>query len=273
MTPSDPASRLVAVIDDLADETAEALRIVASLTRSDWDAPTTAEGWMVRDQISHLARFDDTARLAMTDPVAFRRLADGDIARGPRFPDLIAHDLRHLAPSALEAWFRRARTHLLDEFRRTDPHRKLPWYGPPMAPATSATARLMETWAHMQDIADTIGFDRRPTERLRHIAHLGVRTLEFSFTVHELPAPEHPVRVSLTGPSGATWTWGPPDAENSVVGPAYDFCLVVTQRRNAADTALHVTGLVADRWMSVAQAFAGPPGPGRPAAAGARSTR
>ncbi|WTX00072.1 TIGR03084 family metal-binding protein [Streptomycetaceae bacterium NBC_01309] len=273
MPPSDPGARLAAVVDDLAAESAEAFRIVASLDAWDWDAPTAADGWMVRDQISHLARFDDTARLALSDPEAFRRVADGDAARGPKFPDLIARDLRHLAPDPLAWWFRRAREQLLDDFRRADPIRKLPWYGPPMSPTTSVTARLMETWAHVQDIADGLGLKRRPTERLRHIAHLGIRTMAFSFAANGLPTPEKPVRVVLTGPAGDTWVWGPADAADSVTGPAHDFCLLVTQRRHRDDTALKAAGDVARRWLSIAQAFAGPVGTGRPVMTGAASPR
>lgn len=41
-----------------------------------------------------------------------------------------------------------------------------------MSAVSSVTARLMETWAHGQDIADVLGVDRQPTARLRHIAHL-----------------------------------------------------------------------------------------------------
>ena len=67
--------------------------------------------------------------------------------------------------------------------------------------------------------------------------------------------------------SASTITWGPSDAANTVRGPAEDFCLVVTQRRNVKDTGLAVTGPVATEWMTVAQAYAGAPGPGRPARA------
>jgi uncharacterized protein (TIGR03084 family) len=68
----------------------------------------------------------------------------------------------------------------------------------------------------------------------------------------------------FAAPSGAdTWTWGDPSAANTVRGPALDFCLVVTQRRHVDDTALDVQGDAAREWISIAQAFAGPPGEGR----------
>jgi uncharacterized protein (TIGR03084 family) len=126
-----------------------------------------------------------------------------------------------------------------------------------------ATARLMEYWAHGQDVADALGVRRQPTDRLRHICHLGVRTRGFSFANRGLPAPEGEVYVELAAPDGTTWTWGDPAAPDRVAGPAEDFALLVTQRRHRADVHLTVTGEAARAWLEVAQAFAGPPGPGR----------
>jgi uncharacterized protein (TIGR03084 family) len=133
-----------------------------------------------------------------------------------------------------------------------------------MSVASTVTARLMETWAHGLDIAGAIGQDRPPTARLRHIAHLGARTVANGFLARGLDAPAEPVRVELTGPDGDLWTFGPADAADRVTGSAWDFCLLVTQRKHRADTDLVATGPVADAWLDVAQVFAGPPGPGRP---------
>jgi uncharacterized protein (TIGR03084 family) len=134
-----------------------------------------------------------------------------------------------------------------------------------MSAASSVTARLMETWAHGQDIADALEVTRPATARLRHVAHLGVATMSFSFQAHGQPVPTAPVRVELTAPGedGTTWTWGPPEASDLVRGDALDFCLLVTQRRHRLDTGVRATGPVATAWLEVAQAFAGPPGPGR----------
>ena len=121
----------------------------------------------------------------------------------------------------------------------------------------------METWAHGQDIADTLGVTRAPTARLRHVAHLGVSTFAFTHTLHGLDTPAEPVRVELEAPDGAHWTWGAPDAADRVTGTALDFCLVVTQRRHLDDTALRVTGSTARGWLAIAQAYAGRAGEGR----------
>ena len=140
------------------------------------------------------------------------------------------------------AWFDRARGELTAAYRKADPSVRLPWFGPPMSLASSVTARLMETWAHGQDVLDTVGIARVPTARLRHVADLGIRALRYTYTVNGLAVPTEPVRVELAGPDGARWDWGPADAANRVRGTALDFCLLVTQRRHRDDTALEVTG-------------------------------
>jgi uncharacterized protein (TIGR03084 family) len=132
-----------------------------------------------------------------------------------------------------------------------------------MSAASSITARIMETWAHGQDVADALGAERAPSDRLRHVAFIGARALPNSYQARGLPVPETTVRVELEAPSGGVWAFGPEGAPDSVRGPALDFCLAVTQRRHLDDLDLELQGAVATEWMSIAQAFAGPPGPGR----------
>jgi uncharacterized protein (TIGR03084 family) len=133
-----------------------------------------------------------------------------------------------------------------------------------MAARSFITARLMETWAHGCDIADTLGRTPPVSARLRHIAHIGVRARPYAYMVNGLDVPATDVRVELAAPDGDIWSWGDdPDVSDLVRGTALDFCLVVTQRRHMADTALEITGDAARQWMGIAQAFAGPPGGGR----------
>ena len=139
---------------------------------------------------------------------------------------------------------------------------RIAWYGPSMGAKSFLTARLMEAWAHGQDVVDTVGASREPTDRLRHIAQLGFITRTWTYVNRGLEVPSTPVRVELDAPSGERWSFGPEDAEESIVGPALDFCLVTTQRRHVDDTALVVTGASARDWMEKAQLFAGPPSDG-----------
>jgi uncharacterized protein (TIGR03084 family) len=253
---------MAALAADLAAETAVTRALVAGLDEAGWRTPTPAVGWDIADQISHLAYFDEVAVRAAVHPDEFR--AELHAALDGMHPDTIAARYRDHSGAQLLAWFEDARSILLGTFATIDPRRWLPWFGPDMSAASSLTARLMETWAHTQDIADALGVTREPTARLRHIAHLGVVTRGFSFVVRGQPLPETRVRVELTAPDGALWTWGQPDAPERVTGPALDFCLLVTQRRHREDLALAAEGPGAQEWMTIAQAFAGPPGPGRP---------
>ena len=249
--------------DDLAAESTDLDALVGVLPNERWDVATPAEGWTVRDQIYHLAFFDRAGIVAIEDPEEFAAMAS---ALGT---DLAAAEAAHVAEAramggeAVLEWFRQERERLLKLFRTMDPSARVPWYGPPMAAPSFVTARLMETWAHGQDVADALDVERKPSARLRHIAHLGVRTRGFSYQVRGRDQPDGEVRVELTAPNGETWTWGADDASDRVHGPALDFCLVVTQRRHIADTQLQADGPLASEWLSLAQAFAGPPGPGR----------
>jgi uncharacterized protein (TIGR03084 family) len=215
---------------------------------ADLAVPSGAAGWTVGDCVGHLWFFDREATKALVDPEAFNEGLQRVIADSSGYMD-----------AALAEAARAERVALLAALRAADPAAKVPWYGPPMSPASFATARLMEYWAHGQDVADGLGVERVPTQRLRHICHLGVRTRGFSYVVRGLPAPTYDVRVAVTSPNGELWTWGEESAPDRVEGSALDFCLVVTQRRQLADTKLDVTGGHAGEWLQIAQAFAGGP--------------
>jgi uncharacterized protein (TIGR03084 family) len=260
---------------DLEDEYADLCHLVAPLgdTAPEWDLPTPAEGWAVRDQISHLAFFDDAGTLALVDPRAFATAAEEAMhVAGDPMAEHLARG-RSMDGGGLVSWWDEAHCSLAAALSDANPEARIPWYGPPMGVLSFASARLMETWAHGQDVADALHHSRAPTDRLRHVAHLGVRTRSFSYRVRGRPVPPARIEVGLASPSGELWTWemGEKTAGNAsefVVGTALDFCLVVTQRRNVSETSLVVTGDSAVEWMSIAQAFAGPPGPGRPVRTG-----
>ena len=257
---------MTALAADLAAESAVTRALVAGLDEAGWHTPTPAAGWDIADQISHLAYFDEVTIQSALDPEQFKdELAEAEASGGIN-PDTIAARFRDRSGAQLLAWFDTARTELLNTFKSLDPRARLPWFGPAMSAASSLTARIMETWAHTQDIADALGVTREPTHRLRHVAHIGIGARAFSYAVHRRAMPAAEIRIELTGPDGTSWTWGPADAENRVTGPALDFCLLVTQRRHRDDLALVIEGPAAIEWMSIAQAFAGAAGTGRPPA-------
>jgi uncharacterized protein (TIGR03084 family) len=264
------------IIDDLlADLAAEsdALRaVLVPLDDAGWHVPTPADGWDVATQVAHLTWTDEAAvlaaRAARGDTEAWDAVVRSALEDPEGFVDRAAAEVAQALPEDMLARWDAARAALAEALREADG--KLPWFGPPMSPASMATARFMETWAHGLDVHEALarqgtGTVPEPTDRIRHVCHLGIRTRDWAFRTHGLEPPAEEFRVELAAPSGATWSWGPEEAAERVTGPAYDFARLVTQRVHRADTSLAVEGVDADRWLDIAQAFAGPPGPGREA--------
>ena len=265
--------RLADLLQDLLDEQASLDEVVAPLDDRAWSLPTPSPRWSVSDQIGHLCYFDGAAVQAVRDPEGFaeeaRRMQEASLASETSGDDFTLGEFRALpVGDRLERW-RGNRRRLSEAVGTLGERDRVSWYGPSMGAKSFVTARLMEAWAHGVDVCDTVGAHREPTHRLRHVAQLGYLTRGWSYVNRGLVPPEGDVRVELAAPSGEIWSWGdtgPADAgAGAVTGPAVDFCLVVTQRRHVADTALEVSGEHAREWLSMAQAFAGPSTDGPPA--------
>ena len=251
-------------MDDLVDELVaeqdyldEAVRDAPS---ERWEAPSPADGWLMRDCIAHLAEGDETAAMIAETrayPKGDRRGGGGVLSAGQL-------DARALSIEELLAWWRRARARLAVALRTLDARDRLPWAGNEMSVRSFTTARLMEAWSHGLDAIETAGATPVDTDRLHNIAHLGYATRDFAYRNRGLDPDPEPLYVELTAPGGATWTWGPEDAPHRISGAAGDFCRVVTQRIHYSDTTLAYTSGGAEGFLQVAQAFAGPPGAGRP---------
>ena len=247
----------VDLLDELLAEEADLDTIVAPLDDAGWATPTPAAGWDVRDSIAHLATAEDLAAAAATDPGGFQTQLDALIADLANGVDVLVGKGRAMPGAGVLGWWRESRTSTIDGLLTHEPKDRLPWIAAPMSSMSFASARLMETWAHGQDIVDGLGFERAPTMRLRHVADIGVRTRRYSYMARGIAMPEADVRVELSAPDGSLWAWGESTAD-TVRGSALDFCLVVTQRRNPADVALDAAGPLALEWIAIAQAFAGP---------------
>jgi uncharacterized protein (TIGR03084 family) len=247
------------ICPDLVAEQEDLEAQLGSLTRKQWQAPTPAVGWTVQDSVAHICYFDETAALAATDPAAFeahrlalRRQTSAD---GP--PDLAFSRSTRDPSVVLDRW-RTARRTFVEAIIAVDPKARVPWYGLAMSPASLTTARLMETWAHGVDVRDAVGTPLAPTHRLRHVCDLGYRARAYAFASHDVEDPGDPVGLIVAAPDGGQWTWGPDTARDTIRGPALDVALVFTQRRHPSRTAVVASGPTARRWLTVAQAFAGP---------------
>jgi len=264
---STPLDALARDLDELArdlDAEQRALdTLVAGLTPAQWAAPTPSAGWAVRDHIAHLAHFDDAAALAITDAAAFTREVDAAMRDVAGYEARYLARGRGLAPAGLLDWWRAARQRLGAAAATLAPKARVAWFGPSMSAMTFLGARLMEAWAHGHDVTDALRVPRQETDRVRHVVVIGLRTRGHSYVVRGLTAPTAPVRVELTLPSGAGLVDGDERAADRISGSAADFCRVVTHKRHVDDTGLVVVGPAAREWMLVAQAFAGPPAPGR----------
>lgn len=246
------------ICTDLKAEHGDLGNFLSGLGEKQWQIITPFFDWTIKDQIRHLAYFDDRAALAAVDPEGFSRHITEEIGSPEGLADHIEKVVGDRSVAELSDWWEKKRSEMLTAFRELNPKDRLPWYGPPMSALSFATARLMETWAHGQDVFDGLGQDRIFTDRLRNIAHLGVTTFAWSYINRGLEVPQTQVRVELTAPSGEAWTWGPEDALERILGSAEDFCLVVVRRRHVDATGLKIVGDAARDWMLKAQCFAGP---------------
>lgn len=251
------------VLTDLAAEGDQLEAHLAPLADEQWRTPTPADGWDIATTIAHLAWTDEVSVYAATDKEKWDAEVMGAIMNPTGYVDEKALEGGAVPAAELLARWRASRPALEQTLREFPEGEKIMWFGPPMSPTSMASARFMETWAHALDVYDALGVTYTPTDRIKHVAHIGVRTRGYAFKNNGLEAPAEEIRVELTAPSGEVWTWGPEDAPQRVTGPAYDFCRLVTQRVHRDDTALVAEGADAEQWLRVAQAFAGPPGGGR----------
>ncbi|MDH3236110.1 MAG: TIGR03084 family metal-binding protein [Alphaproteobacteria bacterium] len=247
---------------DFREECDVLAELLAPLNDDDWARPTKFKQWSVDDVLAHLHFFNYAADLSLRDEQAFDDLfaklfkAIGDGTGHLAF----SHDwLEGARGRALFELWQGFYPDMAERFAASDPEARLKWAGPDMSVRMSITARQMETWAHGQALFDLFARPRRESDRIKNIAVIGIKTYGWTFANRgqELPGPLPQVR--LTAPSGAQWAFNEENADSLVEGDAVAFCQVVTQTRNIADTDLTVTGEAAQRWMAIAQCFAGPP--------------
>jgi len=254
---------------DFREEVDELHGFLQTLKPEDWDRATGFMGWTPWDVVAHLHYFDLESTAALEGEAVFsarRKALISGIGAGRSNQQLGRERFGELDAAGLLGQWRSTAHGLAEALGRSEPKRRLPWFGPDMGVQMFTTARYMETWAHGQEIYDLIGIARSHTDRIKNIATIGVKTFGWTFLNRKLEVPGPPPYVRLSAPSGESWQWNEPSETERIRGQALDFCQVVTQVRNIADTALEVIGPVATRWMAIAQCFAGgaadPPKPG-----------
>ena len=239
-------------VNDLREEGTELFSFLDTLKDDQWRLPTPFKGRTVNWVVQHLHDADRWAVHSVTDPDGFCEWRDGLDAGIPANPEPLE------GRPLLDRWHSYF-TQLCDALDAADPALRAPWFGPDMGIAMMATARQMETWAHGQDIYDLLRVQRRNSDRIRNVCHIGVRTFGWTFVNRGLETPSLIPYVRLESPSGAVWEWNDPSDTDCVSGSAIEFAHVVTQGRNIAETDLNVVGDAATSWMAIAQCFAGPP--------------
>src|SRR6516225_325893 len=228
------------VFDDLAAEQERLAGILGGLDEAQWMSPSGAAGWAIADVVLHLAQSEESVVVTV---------AGGDLrtglgqASGGTVDERVAAlvSAQRAAPDVVFGRWQRARRAALDALRGAQPDRPLRWVAAPVKPATLATTRLAEHWAHGLDITGPLGIEFPDTGRLRHVAWLAHRTLPYAMT----RAGEQPAQVwcELTAPDGTSvWQFGPPDAESAITGAAGEFCRVAAQRLDPAQSGLAASG-------------------------------
>lgn len=272
MADEDASASLHQVVDDLRAEGEELFALAADMDTGYWTQHSTFKDWTVWDVFAHLHFSDHMAMTSLASGEAFKALLQdvGKAGSARKYTNhwlsIDGHSIN--GPDLLQRW-RSTFVDLCESLHNADPDERFVWVGPGMKARMFATARLMETWAHGWEIFDLMSRPRQHSDRIKNIATIGVRTFGWTFANRKLPVPEEAPYVRLTAPSGAVWEWHDPASAHSVQGSALEFCQVVTQVRNIADTSLQVTGDNALAWMAIAQCFAGPPE--EPPEPGARS--
>ena len=250
---------------DFRDESEALYDLLAPLQEADFGRPTLFKEWTTNDILQHLHFFNDVAHLSLVDEVRYeQRFAELMRLRKDEGATLVSATDRMLdglkGRALADAW-RDDYLAMSVRFAAADPKARVKWVGLEMSVLSSITARLMETWSHAQAIYDLLGIERVDADRIKNIAVLGINTFTWTFANRGEEVPAERPYLRLTAPSGAVWEWHDPSTSEMIEGSAAEFCQVVTQTRNIADTDLVVRGDVANRWMAVAQCFAGPPQP------------
>ncbi|MEM7069455.1 MAG: TIGR03084 family metal-binding protein [Pseudomonadota bacterium] len=243
---------------DFLEESEILLEAVKDIDDDVFKESTLFKGWTINDILVHLHFWNLGADLSLNVPDEFTKMFEELYAslKSGRLRDHENAKVTERGSKLVNAWENHTRD-MAKRWRGIDPKTRVKWAGPDMSVRTSISARQMEVWAHGQAIFDLLGLDRLETDRIKNVVMLGVNAFGWSHKVHGMEIPDEMPVVTLNAPSGEIWEFG--EGVDTIAGRAVEFCQVVTQTRNIADTSLVVSGNVAEQWMTNAQCFAGPP--------------
>ena len=254
---------------DFRDECNAVYSILENLKEQDYEMPTQFKGWTFNNVIGHLHVWNYAADISLKDGDEWKNFANsalqalGNGSSMNEFEQTITKGIQ--GPELLSMW-KEYYTDMTERFAVADPKKRVKWMGPDMSARSSISARHMETWAHAQELYDSLGLDRINEDRIKNIVVIGNNTFKWCFTVHKKTLPTIRPYLKLISPSGEIWEYNEFSEDHKIEGLAEEFCQVVTQVRNIQDVNLKLTGSIAEEWMSVAQCFAGgaeqPPKPG-----------
>lgn len=245
--------KIARAVAELEAEQADLEAVLASLTDEQWLTPTPAQGWDVRDQVSHLA---DCNEIALDTATGGPRPLNDYVAAFPTTEDFTLSGClrgRAMEPAEVLEWQRTSAAALNEHLRTRTASDHIPW-GLGFKAPTLATARLMEHWAHGLDITEGLGLPPIVTPRLRSVAWLVTNALPYAFMVAGTTPPPGTLRVEVTY-GGDVWTFGPEDATDRIEGDAFEFCRVGIQRAKREDTSLKAVGPLAEAALTNARAY------------------
>jgi uncharacterized protein (TIGR03084 family) len=223
------------IVSDFVAESDALGALLATLSDDDWLTATPADGWDIRDSVTHLAFANELAdEIARTGRSEFMESINAESVDALEQVQLDRG--RAMAPSEVYVWWRESVTALASSVDKLPRDARVPWGPVTMGVRSFMTGRLMETWAHGLDCFDAMGHEPVDTDRLHHVAHLGLSALSYAFMVRGLPAPGA-VGLVLEAPDGSTWRLGYASAPTIIEGSAGDWCRAAVRRDRRGERA------------------------------------
>jgi uncharacterized protein (TIGR03084 family) len=249
------------IIAAVREQHAELDGLLSGLDEAGWQRPTpSCEGWTVKDVVLHLAQTDELATASARGDIAsgfatmFR--GAGNASNVDEAAEAMVEHERGATGAEVYARWRTGAEEMCEVLGACDPSARLQWVSGELSARTLATTRLSEAWIHTRDVAEALGVELDPPDRIWHISRLAWRTIPYAFARSEHDAPGA-VAFELRAPNGDRWEFVPDEAPATVIrGDAIDLCLVAARRVDPKDTSLQGEGAEADTVLELVRTYA-----------------